>query len=603
MSFPGRLTLKVPFVRTRFVTVTAVAALGVGLAAAPALSSAGSAVASIGSSVVNAKVFTLPLKTVGQVNLSELAKAQHRTRVATSRQGAVIAKSAIQRSRFRVADKAVTSLRPKGQATSSPNPPTTGLTTKNVPGELGFSALNGVAQASTTGGLDLEPPDQGLCAGGGYVMEFINNALAIYDKNGDQLVAPIGSPAAFKQPTTDFFSDPRCYYDAPTKRWFYQEFIVGTIGPSGKVRVPSTQFEAVSNTQDPTGSYTIYSWNTTDAGHSNCPCFGDYDNLGADANGIYVATDEFGITSGFNGTIIYAISKGLLENIAQTGIVPPVIGYRVTSSPFGPPEIIAPASTPAGGKFAPGTEYFVQSRDTAASGNQLLVYALNDTSQLNLVSSGPPSLFRTTVKTQGYTFPPDATQKPGPRPLGQAFQAPAGGLQADFDAEMEPTFANGHIYAQLTTATKSGSNASAWFIMKPKLSGSTLSASVTHQGLVAVKNASLLYPYTAVDGKGVGYLLFSLSGPHNFPSPAYIRYGATGPTGPVILATNGAAPNDSFTCYAAFVGPNYGGCRWGDYSAGAFSNGRVFMATEMIPQGIRDTLTNWGTFIYSAPPP
>jgi hypothetical protein len=45
--------------------------------------------------------------------------------------------------------------------------------------------------------------------------------------------------------------------------------------------------------------------------------------------------------------------------------------------------------------------------------------------------------------------------------------------------------------------------------------------------------------------------------------------------------------------------------RWGmkGQSMGAFSNGRIFMATEMIPQGIRDFLTNWGTFIYSAPPP
>ena len=32
-------------------------------------------------------------------------------------------------------------------------------------------------------------------------------------------------------------------------------------------------------------------------------------------------------------------------------------------------------------------------------------------------------------------------------------------------------------------------------------------------------------------------------------------------------------------------------------------NGRVFMAAEMIPQGYRDTLSNWGTYIWSAPPP
>jgi len=168
---------------------------------------------------------------------------------------------------------------------------------------------------------------------------------------------------------------------------------------------------------------------------------------------------------------------------------------------------------------------------------------------------------------------------------------------------MEPTYVGGQIYAQLDTATKSGSDAVDWFILRPTLSGASLSASVEHQGVVAVADTSLLYPYTAVDSSGVGYLLFSLSGPNNYPSPAYISYGVNGPTGPVIVATPGAAPDDGFTCYAAFVGPHYGGCRWGDYSMGVAMGNRVFMAAEMIPQGFRDTLTNWGTYIWSAPPP
>ena len=439
--------------------------------------------------------------------------------------------------------------------------------------------------------------------GGGYVVEFINNTLAVYDQSGSQLVAPVASTAVFRQPTKDFFSDPRCYYDAATKRWFLQEFIVGSFNSAGQLVVPSTQFEAVSNTPDPTGSYTVYSWNTTDPGTANCPCFGDYDNLGADANGIYVTTDEFGIKTGYNGVIIYAISKAQLETVGQSGIVPPVFGYRITHDPFGQPQIIAPASTPPGGTFAPRTEYFIESNPDQASDNHLVVYAMHDTSQLTAVSSGPPALYRTTVTTEGYAFPPDATQRPGPRPLGHAYQAPAGGLQADFDAEMEPTYTGGQLYGQLDTATTSGSDAVGWFILKPALSGTALSASVVHQGAVAVKGASLLYPYTAVDAQGSGYLLFSLSGPHNYPSPAYIKYGATGPAGPVIVATPGAAPEDSFTCYAAFVGPNYGGCRWGDYSMGAVMSGRVYMATEMVPQGFRDTLTNWGTYIWSAPAP
>jgi hypothetical protein len=65
----------------------------------------------------------------------------------------------------------------KGQVKTTIRPHSIPLTSHNVKGEYGFSALGGVQQASTAGGADLEPPDQGLCAGGGYVMEFINNAL------------------------------------------------------------------------------------------------------------------------------------------------------------------------------------------------------------------------------------------------------------------------------------------------------------------------------------------------------------------------------------------------------------------------------------------
>src|SRR5215469_13828352 len=232
-------------VRARLLTVTTVVALGTSLAIAPLTSYVAPAAASARSSQVKATVFTLPLTVVGQVNLGQLAASEHRTKVATHPQGARISRSAAAASHFRAVDNALISRRPKGKAAGMPRVATTPLTNQNVPGTIGFAALTNVLQAQTHGGFDLEPPDQGLCAGGGYVMEFINNALAIYDKNGNQLVAPIGSADAFKQPTTDFFSDPRCYYDAPTKRWFYQEFVVGTVNASGQEVTPSVQYEAV----------------------------------------------------------------------------------------------------------------------------------------------------------------------------------------------------------------------------------------------------------------------------------------------------------------------------------------------------------------------
>jgi hypothetical protein len=568
------------FVRLRLGLVSALVVGGGLVAASLGQQAAASQIAA--HSAVKAPVFTLSLTKVGEINLTKLSQSDRAS-----------AKSA-DTAKYHEVDNSILAHAPKGKPTSVPNPPTTTLSTTNVRGERGFNAMGGVQQADTVGGSDLEPPDQGLCAGGGYVMEFINNALAVYSGNGAQLVGPVGSATAFLQPTSDFFSDPRCYYDAPTKRWFFQEFTV--------LASSSTEFEAVSNTPDPTTTYTVYSWNTTDASASGCPCFGDYDEFGADDNGIYVTTDEFGIsTPAYNGVVMYAISKEQIETASGTGIVPTVFAYRLTKDPFGQPYIVAPTTTPPGAKFATNTEYFVESNSNQESDSHLLVYALNDTSLLG--QPAPPTLYRTEISTESYAFPPDAKQKPGPRPLGKAYQDPEGGIQADFNAEMEPTYVGGKIYAELDTATTSGSNAVDWFIIDPTLSNGSLSASLVHQGAVAVANTSLLYPYTALDSSGVGYLLFSLSGPDIYPSPAYIDYGSSGPTGSVIVATTGAAPEDGFTCYAAFVGPNYGGCRWGDYSMGVAMGNRVYMAAEMVPQGFRDTLTNWGTYIWSAPPP
>jgi hypothetical protein len=536
------------------------------------------------SSVVNAPVFTPPFQLLGTVDLSSFGPPPAPKSTSGSSSGA-----------YRVADQAIAEHRPAGATSGPPKVTPVKVTSTQVPKEHGFVGLTGPEQAAVNGGLDLEPPDQGLCAGDGYVAEFINNALTVYQPSGSQALPVIAAYQMFKQPSTAFMSDPRCYFDQATGRWFFAEFVVASNG------LPSTQFLAVSDTSDPLATYHVWAWDTTDNSTPGCPCFGDYDNLGADANGIYITTDEFSVSgSAYNGVIVYALSKELIETYANSGIAPVVFGYRVTHDYFGQPYLLAPTTTPAGGRFAPNTEYFVESNGNAFADNRLAVYALHDTTEL--AAPSPPTLYRTVVKAEPYAFPPDATQKTGPHPLGRSVQEPLGKLQADFDSVMETTYVNGHVYGELDTATTSGYDATDWFQLTPMLSGSTLTASVTRQGYVAAQGASLLYPYTALTAKGVGYLLFSLSGPSNYPSAAYISYGSAGPTGPVRIAGAGAAPEDSFTCYAAFVGPNYGGCRWGDYSMGAASNGRVYMSTEMVPGTSRDNLTNWGTYVWSAPP-
>jgi hypothetical protein len=536
---------------------------------------------------ITVQTFTPAFKEVGTVNLSTIS-VQNAARTPGGGAAALGANYRVVRS------PVLHALKPTTRPSALRYQPVTG---QNPAGEFGFTGITGYLQAAANGNVDLEPPDQGLCAGDGYVADFVNNAFTVYEPDGAEVLPVIPSYAIFKQPSTAFMSDPRCRYDSATQRWILTEFVVGT------ATAPSLQFIAVSNTKDPTGTYTIWQFNTTDKTTKGCPCFGDYDELGVDQNGIYITTDEFPDGAGaYNGVIVYAVSKQLLETEPTTGIVPVVFGYRLTTDAFGQPYIVSPASTPDGATFARNTEYFVESNGNAASDNHLIVYGMNDTSEL--ANNQAPNMYSTRVTTQSYAFPfADAKQKVGPFPLGQANQDPEGQLQADFDAVMQTTYVGGQVYAELTTELSGGNLGSEWFILKPTFSGSALTATVTHQGLVSASGQSLVYPAIGLDSAGSGYMTFALSGPSYFPSAAYIAFGSSGPTGDIITSQRGAAPEDGFTCYAAFVGPSYGGCRWGDYSAATSVGSTIYMATEMIPPQSRDELTNWGTFVWSAPAP
>src|SRR6266545_4469862 len=79
-------------------------------------------------------------------------------------------------------------------------------------------------QRTANGGnqFSLEPPDQGLCAGNGFVMESLNDVLRVYDRSGNALVGVIdlntfyGYPPAINRTTGQFgpfVTDPSCYFD------------------------------------------------------------------------------------------------------------------------------------------------------------------------------------------------------------------------------------------------------------------------------------------------------------------------------------------------------------------------------------------------------
>src|SRR5579859_7135477 len=97
---------------------------------------------------------------------------------------------------------------------------------------VGFNGITHRDQRLAANGnqFSLEPPDQGLAVGNGFVVEAVNLAIAVYSPSGTLLAGPAAlsgflglapvitrsSPPVFGP----FISDPRVYYDAPTGRWF-----------------------------------------------------------------------------------------------------------------------------------------------------------------------------------------------------------------------------------------------------------------------------------------------------------------------------------------------------------------------------------------------
>jgi len=495
---------------------------------------------------------------------------------------------------------------------------------------FGFTGITGAEQAAANAAYDLEPPDQALCSNGTDVVEVVNNAYAVYSTTGSQLLAPTATTSLFGIPPEQasgagsFVSDPRCYYDAATSRWFVVELSIPNFFAPHMHASKSYELIAVSDSSDPTGSYTTFAIDSTDQSDPGCPCFGDYPMIGADANGFYLTSNEFSIyRPAFNGAQLYAVSKQALVAAAGGGPAPTVVHFGALPSPF-PAETVgetyhlSPALTPADGTFSSangGSEYFTMSDAFPVSSDLLAAYALTNTSSL---SSATPALKLSdslVALGQYYQFPETgvavsqrAPTSSSQTPLLNYVESQTGStvaegvLQADFDAVEETTYADGHLFTELSNAQSPtaavGTTTAEWFVLSPP-SGSS-AASLVHEGNLGVSGQSLLYPDVVVNGSGVGDVVFTLTGSNYFPSAAFIPFGNSGPTGSVQVVGAGSGPEDGFTCYAYFVGANFGGCRWGDYSGGVAVGSTVWMATEYIPPAsTRDFYTNWGTFVSS----
>lgn len=470
-------------------------------------------------------------------------------------------------------------------------------------------------------GGDLEPPDQGLCAGDGQLLEVINLVFAVYDQKGNKISSDVAANAFFGVGANfvvgDVLSDPRCYYDQRSQHWFVTITDIEDFGYISGGEGRSYVLIAVSDGPDLFGNFNLYAIDTTDDGLNGTPanpgclpytfegCFGDQPLLGADEYGFYVSTNEFGlVTPYFNGAQIYAMSKTDLES----GVYPTFVHLGNLTIAGGVAASVHPAQSPAvnPSEANAGTEFFLNTLNfNGTSDNRIGVWALTNTSSLN--STPSLSLQNLVLKVKPYSEPGAAQQKVGPYPQGQSYGDPEESLDADDNRMQQVYHSGGQLFSAITTTLYDGSefiDGVEWFIVNPSFSKSgVLGASLSGNNYLSVKGQNLIYPAVAVDaGEDSGAMVFTLVGPKYYPSAAFVRFDSKGPKGNVNVLALGADPDDGFSGYY-FVPSNVQlAGRWGDYSAAVADGKNIFIATEYISGGPRDTYVNWATSISEIAP-
>src|SRR5205814_2733353 len=302
-----------------------------------------------------------------------------------------------------------------------------------------------------------------MCVVNGYVVEAVNDVMNVFsysgvsqlpDNTSTNIVAGFprnvnhavdlnsfyGYAPAINRATgvrAEFVTDPSCYYDAATQRFFMVVLTLNTF-PNGAFTHVNHLDIAVSQTANPTGIWNIYKVDVTNdgtnaGGVNPCPCLGDYPHIGADANGFYVTTNSYPWNgNGFNGAQIYAFSKRQLASGATTvtathlDTFASVNGAMTGETPSlkQPGFTLWPAQSPGTTSYelgAGGTEYFLSSNAadeathpvSGTGGNytssQIVLWGLTNTASLDSTTPSV-SLSNTVLAVGQYALPPKADQ-------------------------------------------------------------------------------------------------------------------------------------------------------------------------------------------------
>src|ERR1700722_2605335 len=205
-------------------------------------------------------------------------------------------------------------------------------------GATSVNGLNAVDSASlaTNPNGDIEPPDQGLCAGNGSVVETNNiGEILVFNTALKRQSAPIPLDTIMGLTKLGFSSggDPSCVYDSANGgHWFFTQIVSASSEANGGaftgcfagVANACSEGIAVSDGNNPFGPYHVYfshaDYNPAEPGYPSL--LNDFAKISVTRDAFLMFYDEFPLLPGtlpgggggiFNGAQEFAFNKSALE--------------------------------------------------------------------------------------------------------------------------------------------------------------------------------------------------------------------------------------------------------------------------------------------------
>jgi hypothetical protein len=382
-------------------------------------------------------------------------------------------------------------------------------------GAVGVKGLNAVDSAEHTTNIfkDVEPPDQGLCAGNGYVVEDNNIGEILIFNAALKRVSPVISLDTVMGLTSKGWSsggDISCLYDASNGgHWFYTEIVSASPESAGGTftgcfaAVANDCYEgiAVTTGSSPFGPYNVYfvhaDYNPAEPGYPYL--LNDFGKISATRDAFLLFYDEFPLNSSvpglggglFNGAQEFAFGKTALEKglpaadvtlaSENMGLLSTPNGTCFSDSKYFEPGIacwfsVIPAVPPDPSQWDNshgGSGFMLANVDFyGLGGNQLAVFDWTGLSDLNSTGCSACSgirfggqLFSGVLR---YFDNPElpggnpAPQKAGPIPLGDecgtaglstqgVATCPEGGVQTNDDQVTQASQAQGQLWTAVST--------------------------------------------------------------------------------------------------------------------------------------------------------